>query len=178
MSYFLSQPLQCAHLYSQVLEDRSFHIIDYTTCILGYAEQIGRRAHEEEDGKPLPRLGIGNVLIPRELEDGFIRTTRQTNPDLFALRPGLDAALIYFNNITNSANQEVQSDITYHVTILDLMMAIWLVKTIRGSREYQIAAAYPSVNAFQRLLDSWGMTVERFFDYFEQVNFSTLPEYA
>ncbi|KAF8865685.1 hypothetical protein BDZ45DRAFT_736257 [Acephala macrosclerotiorum] len=139
---------------SQVLEDRSFHIVDSTAYILGYAEQLGRRAHEEEDGKPLPRLGMGTVLIPRELEDGFIRTTRQTNPDLFTLRPDLDAALIYFNNIENSAKQEVQSDIIYHITILDLMMAMWLVKTIRGSREYQVAAAYPSSlqDALRRIL--------------------------
>ncbi|CZR61863.1 uncharacterized protein PAC_11760 [Phialocephala subalpina] len=152
----------------QVLEDRFFHIVDSTALILGHAEQIGRRAHEEEEGKPLPRPGTAYVSIPRELEDGFIRTTRQTDPDLFTLRQGLDAAISYFNRTTKTASQEVLSDVAYHVAIIDIMMAAWLIRTIRGSKEYQVVASYPSVDVSQRLLDSWGMTTERFFDFCEQ----------
>lgn len=108
-------------------------------------------------------------MIPPELEDKFMRTTRQTNPDLFRMDCGLDAGIRYFNSITKAADHATQSDIIYHVAIIDLMMAIWLVKIVRGSREYHDTRSSPSNNAFMRQMDDWGMTIERFFDHFEEV---------
>jgi hypothetical protein len=165
---FILQLKAIANLCSQVLEDRSFLIVDSIASILGHAEQIGRSVDEEDGGNTTLGRGSQNVSIPRDLEEAFARITIQTSPDRFILDRGLDSAILYFKNLTKTANRTVESHITYHVAIIDIMMAAWLVKTIRGSREYQVAASSPSRDAFQRQLDCWGMTTERFFDHFEQ----------
>lgn len=152
-----------------MLEDRSLYVVDLTAYILGCAEQLGHQVHEDGGSRVRPGQGQGNVVIPPELEDKFMRTTRQTNPDLFKMDCGLDAGIRYFNSITKAADHATQSDIIYHVAIIDLMMAIWLVKIVRGSQEYHATRSSPSNNAFMRQMDDWGMTIERFFDHFEEV---------
>jgi len=123
---------------------------------------------EEDGGNTTPTRGPQNVSIPRELEEAFTKTTIQTAPDLFILDRGLDSAILYFKSLSKIVDRTAESHVTYHTAIIDIMMASWLVKTIRGSREYQVMASLPSRDTFYRQLDCWGMTIERFFDYFEQ----------
>lgn len=158
-----------ADFHSQVLEDRSLYIVDTTAYTLGCAEQLGRQVHDDGGGRIWPSQGQGNIVIPRELEDRFLRTTRQTNSRLFRMDCGLDAGVYYFNCITKAAGHATQSDVTYHVAIIDLMMAIWLLKIVRGSPEYHAIRSSPSNNAFMRQMEDWGMTIERFFGQFEEV---------
>lgn len=153
----------------QVLEDRSLYVVDLTADILSCAEQLGHQVHEDGGSRVRLSQGQGNVVIPPELEDKFMRTTRQTNPDQFKMDYGLDAGIRYFNSITRVADHATQSDIIYHVAIIGLMMALWLVKIVRGSREYHATRSLPSNNAFMRQMDDWGMTIERFFDHFEEI---------
>lgn len=111
------------------------------------------------------------VLVPQDLEDGFVKSTQQAYPDLSAitLGRGIDAAVFYFNKLTKTPDKTVSSDVKYLVTIIDIMMAIWMLQTVRGSRGYDIAARYPCTTAFERQMDYWGMTLQRFFDQFEKV---------
>lgn len=153
-----------------MLEDRSLYVVDLTTYILGCAEQLGHQVHEDGASRVRPGQAQGNVVIPPELEDKFMKTTQQTNPDLLKMDCALDAGIRYFNSITKAADHATQSDIIYHVAIIDLMMAIWLVKIVKGSREYRDTRRSPSNNAFMRQMDDWGMTIERFFDHFEEVS--------
>lgn len=152
-----------------MLEDRSLYVVDLTADILSCAEQLGHQVHEDGGSRVRLSQGQGNVVIPSELEDKFMRTSRQTNPDLFKMDYGLDAGIRYFNSITRVADHATQSDIIYHVAIIGLMMALWLVKIVRGSREYHTTRSLPSNNAFMRQMDDWGMTIERFFNHFEEV---------
>lgn len=146
--------------------------------VLACAEQLGRSVHGENIIELPSSWGTGNLAIPRELEDGFIRTTRQLNPNYFSVDGGIEGAVMHFNKITKSSSEVVSSDVTYHVAVIDLMMATWLAKTVRGSRDYEFIARYPSNTAFARQIDYWGMTIERFFDHFENVSSPYIFKYT
>jgi hypothetical protein len=134
--------------------------------------------HDENGANYSTGLSAGIIAIPRELESEFTKTTWQANLDFFTMDRGIDAAVIYFRKITMTSNEVISSDATYHVAIIHIMMAIWLVNTIRGSGGYHSAAKCPSSTAFARQLDDWGMTVERFFARFEAVSSSFIPAFV
>jgi hypothetical protein len=132
--------------------------------------------HDENGANYSTGLSAGIIAIPRELESEFTKIT-QANLDFFTMDRGIDAAVMYFRKITMTSNEVISSDATYHVAILHIMMAIWLVNTIIGSKEFQNAAKCPSSTAFARQLDDWGMTVERFVARFEAVSSSFIPTF-
>jgi hypothetical protein len=112
-----------------------------------------------------------SVVIPQELQDCFMTLTQEVYPDFstLSLSRGIDAALLYFNRVTKTTDQLVQSDIRYLIAIIDTMKTAWMLRTVKASQEFQIAARYRSANAFEQQMDQWGMTIERFFDKFEEV---------
>jgi hypothetical protein len=134
--------------------------------------------HEENGASYSAGLSSGPVAIPRELEAELMKTTRQSNAEFLTMDHGIDTAIVYFRKITMTTNQVSSSDSTYHIAIIHVMIAIWLVNTIKGSREYHDAAKCPSSTAFARQLDDWGMTVERFFARFEAVSSSFIPAFV
>jgi hypothetical protein len=134
--------------------------------------------HEENGANYPSGLSPGPIAIPRELEAELTKTTRQANLEFLTMDRGIDAAILHFRKITMTSNQVSSSDATYHIAIIHIMIAIWLVNTIKGSGEYYNAAKCPSSTAFARQLDNWGMTVERFFARFEAVSSSFIPAFV
>lgn len=160
--------------HSKILEDRFLLIVDSTDVVLNAAEQLGLQARGDEDRKdPLNPLNVttGSVIIPRELEAGFVALTQQVYPDLsiIPLDIGLDAAVLYFNRVTKTPEQLQQSEIRYLAAIIDIMKAAWVLQTVRGTQDYQIVAKYAPLDEFEEQMDRWGMTVEGFFDKFDEV---------
>lgn len=150
-------------------------MIDSTADILSCAENLGRSVHDENGANYYTGFSSGIITIPKELDSEFTKTTRQANPNFFTLDRGIDAAIMYLRKITMTSNEVISSDTTYHLAIIHVMMAIWLVNTIRDSEEYYRLAKCPSSTAFARQLDDWGMTVERFFARFELVSRHSFP---
>lgn len=160
------------------MADRSFYIQDTTALLHREAELLGQKVRDVEEGQEPSCLGKGLpplIVIPLELEHGFMRSTLQANPDLssLALDEGIDSAVSNFSRIIqaeHSTNQVEQPQTRYLSTIILILMALWILQTLRSSREYDIAAKLPSVTAFERQMDAWGMTIDRFIDMFEEVH--------
>jgi hypothetical protein len=138
---------------------------------LSAIEQLGQQIRGEEERYGLPIELSGSVAIPQELEDGFSMVAQGLFPDLLAipLDRGIDAAVFYFNRVTKTPDQLVQSEIKYLITIINIMMAIWLIRTVKAGQYYQNATRYWSPNTVEQLMNQWGMTIERFFNKFEEV---------
>ncbi|OCK76765.1 hypothetical protein K432DRAFT_396166 [Lepidopterella palustris CBS 459.81] len=170
--HLLSEPsIMNANWSSQILGDRFIQICDPTNAILGTLEQLGRQIRGEEERDYLPHELLGPVVIPRELEDGFYILAQEIFPDLSAipLDRGIDAAVYYFNRVTKTPDQPIQSEIKYLITIIDIMQATWLLRAVKAGRYYHNATRYCSPNPVEQQLDRWGMTIERFFNKFEEV---------
>lgn len=155
----------------KILDDRFLLIIDSTSAILSAVEQLGRQIRGDEGGNDLPKILPGSVTIPQELENGFITLTREVYPDLstIPLDLAVDAAVFYFNRITKTPDQLLQCEIRYLIAIINIMKAIWLLRTLKATHDYQIVLNYAPINPFEEQMDRWGMIVERFFDKFEEV---------
>jgi hypothetical protein len=156
---------------SQILGDRFIQICDPTNAILSELEQLGRQLRGEEELFDPPNEPPGPVSIPKELEEGFSTLAQEIFPNLSAipLDRGVDAAVYYFNQVTKTPNQLVQSEIKYLITVINIMEAAWLLQTVKAGQYYQNATRYCSSNPFEQQLDRWGMTIERFFNKFEEV---------
>ena len=156
------------------MEDRFIHVVDSTSAILSVVEQLGRliRGDKEDNGFPdkLPE----SVVIPQEFENIFTALTKQIYPDLstIPLDRGIDTAVLYFTAVIKTADQQVQSKIKYLIAVVNTMKATWMVRTVRASQGYQIAARCNSERAFEQQIDQWGMTIDRFLDQFEDVSSS------
>jgi hypothetical protein len=135
---------------------------------------LGRQIRGEEERYDLPIELSGSVAIPQELEDGFSIVAQGLFPDLSAipLDRGIDATVFYFNRVTKTPDQLVQSEIKYLITIINIMMAVWLIRTVKAGQYYLNATRYWSPNTVEQLMNQWGMTIERFFNKFEEVIFS------
>jgi hypothetical protein len=154
----------------KILEDRFLLIVDSTDAILNAAEQLGQQVRGDDGRKDhLPIVTTESVGIPPELEGSFIALTQQVYPDLsiIPLDVGLDAAVFYFNRVTKTPEQLQQSEIRYLVTIIDIMKAAWILRTVKATHDYQIIANYAPLDEFEEQIDRWGMTVERFFAKFD-----------
>jgi hypothetical protein len=138
---------------------------------LSALEQLGRQIRGEEERYDLPNEPPGPVAIPQELEDGFSVVAQGLFPDLSAipLDQGVDTAVFYFNKVTKTPDQLVQSEIKYLITIINITMAIWLIRTVKAGQYYQNATRYWSPHTVEQLMNRWGMTIERFFNKFEEV---------
>ena len=134
-------------------------------------EQLGRQIRGEEERDDLPNESPGPVVIPQELEDGLTALAQELFPDLSAipLDRGVDAAVFYFHRITKTPDQLVQSEIKYLIAIINVMKAAWLLRTVRAGQGYQNATRYCSPTPVEQQMDRWGMTIERFFNKFEEV---------
>jgi hypothetical protein len=93
------------------------------------------------------------------------------DPSSLTLDQSIDAAVSCFNRITETR----EMDNRYLSTIVYVMIASWMLQTARSGREYDAAARSPSKTAFERQVDDWGLTIDRFFDVFQDVchNFNT-----
>jgi hypothetical protein len=153
------------------LGDRFIQICDPTNAILSALEQLGPQIRGEEERDGLPNEPPGPVAIPQELEDGFYTLAQELFPNLSAipLDRGVDAAVFYFNRVTKTPDQLVQSEIKYLITIINIMKAAWLLRTVKAGQDYQNATRYCSPNPVEQQMDQWGMTIERFFNKFEEV---------
>jgi hypothetical protein len=132
--------------------------------------QLGRQTRGEEE-YDLPIESPGPMIIPQELEDGFSTLAREIFPNLLAipLEQGIDVVAFYFNRTTKTPDQLVQREIKYLINILNIMMATWLLRLVKAGQDYQNATRYRSPDPVVQQMDLWGMTVERFFDKFEEV---------
>lgn len=159
--------------YSEILGDRFIQIYDPTDRILSALGQLGRQTRGEEYDH-LPPDPPAPVVIPQELEDGFFTLAREIFPNLAAipLDQGVDVVAFYFNRTTKTPDQLVQREIKYLINILNIMMAIWLLRLVRAGQDYQNVTRYCSPDPVGQQMDLWGMTVERFFDKFEEVTCS------
>ena len=109
--------------------------------------------------------------MPLELEDRFSILAQELFPDLSAipLDRGVDAAVFYFSTVTKTLGELVQSETKYLITIITIMKAAWLLRTVKAGQDYKNATRYCSPNPVEQQMDRWGMTIERFFDKFEEV---------
>ncbi|KAH8649407.1 hypothetical protein BGZ60DRAFT_520732 [Tricladium varicosporioides] len=166
--YILQDTNKCR---SEILEDRSIQMIDSTTAIFSAIEQLGSRFRGEEGSEYHLNNLPGSVAIPQELQDCFMAVTQNMYPDFanFTLCQGIDAAFLYLNKVTKATGQLAEREITYLTAIIDIMNAAWILRTANASQEFQIAARYCPVSAFEQQMDKWGMTVERFFEKCEEV---------
>lgn len=163
---------------SRALGGRSLYIHDATESLHRDAEQLGRQVRDVEEGQEPSYSGIGLppfVMIPPELEDSFMKYTLHACSDLksLTLDGGIDSAVSHFTRIVqveHQSNQVKQAQTRYLSTIIAILMASWILQTLRPSREYEIAAKFPSVTPFERQMDAWGMTIDRFIDMFEEVS--------
>ncbi|KUJ21640.1 uncharacterized protein LY89DRAFT_767791 [Mollisia scopiformis] len=155
---------------AQVLRDRSFYITDSTAALLREAERLGQQFRGSEDGKEPAKQLSGFVVIPPELENAFMRFTQRTYPDLsvLTLDRGIDAAITYFNGITKREDKPTPNQAIYLGSIVDIMMASWILQAVRSTLEYETAAKAPSITAFERQMDACGLTIDRFFDVFDE----------
>jgi len=153
------------------LGDRFIQIYDPTNRILSALGQLGRQIRGEEEYDDLPIESPAPVAIPQELEDGFSTLARELFPNLSAipLDRGVDVVAFYFNRTTKTPDQLVQREIKYLINILNIMMATWLLRLVKAGQDYQNATWYCSPDPVWQQMDQWGMTVERFFDKFEEV---------
>jgi hypothetical protein len=158
---------------SEILGDRLIQIYDPTNAILSALGQLGRQIRgEEEYGYP-SNVPPGPVAIPQELEKGFSTFSQEIFPKSSAipLHQGVDAAVFYFIRAVKTPDQLVQSEIKYLITILNIMMAAWLLRTVKAGQDYQNATQYCSPNPVVQHMGRWGMTIERFFNKLEEVMF-------
>jgi len=157
-----------------ILDARVGLIFDSTAQILSAFELLGKQVRDEENGDLLPsrpRPGQRYIAIPPQLEDGFTVLTRNTYPDfaVIPLKQGLDAAVYCFSQVIQTPNTAVQREIRFLVAIIYIMKAAWILEMLRTTQEFQIAAYYRSASGLEQQMDRWGMTIERFFDQFEEV---------
>jgi hypothetical protein len=153
------------------LGDLFIQICDPTNAILSALEQFRRRIRGEEKHDDISTEPQGLVAIPQELEDGFSTLAQEQFPDLSAipLDRGVDTTVFYFNRVTKTLDQLVQTNVKYLITIIDIMYAAWLLQTVKAGQDYQNATRYCSPNPVEQQMNQWGMTIERFFNKFEEV---------
>jgi len=156
---------------SQILGDRFIQIYDPTNAILSALEQFRRRIRGKGDRDDLPHEPSGLVPVPLELEDRFSILAQELFPDLSAipLDRGVDAAVFYFSTVTKTLGELVKSETKYLITIITIMKAAWLLRTVKAGQDYKNATRYCSPNPVEQQMDRWGMTIERFFNKFEEV---------
>lgn len=160
--------MEYTNCHSHILEHHFIQIYDPVNAILNELEQLGYRIR-----------GVGEVSyespahvdIPFELENCFASFIQGLFPDLSVIptAQGIDAAVFYFIGTTKILNHSEQREIAYHVAILNIMMAIWLVRTILAGQDYQFATHKYTRSHIEQQLERWGMTIERFFSEFEEV---------
>jgi len=160
----------------KIPEDRFLLIVDSTNAILSAAEQLGQQIRGDDEDRDIYNFLPGLMAIPQELEDGFKTLATKLYPDLstISLHLGIDTAVYHFNKLTKTPDRQQQSEIRYLVAIINIMKAAWILRIVRTSHDYQIVANYAPLDAFEEQMDRWGLTVQRFFDKFENV-ISHLP---
>lgn len=154
-----------------ILKDGFNQVYDCTLPMVGAAEELGRYIHGEDGGAVLAIAGLGSVATPPELESSFATLTTRTHPDLLALPlvRGVDAVVYHFTKLSKSLPNPGQSQIRYLLAIITIMKAAWILQTVKNGQEYETATRYRTIDDFERQIDRWGMTIERFFDRFEEV---------
>lgn len=140
--------------------------------ILSHAESFGQFHHGTPDLTYLSSRPV-IVVLRKELDDGFLRYIHKSHPELFVPELALDAAILYWKNLTNATRITLHNETTYLSTVVEVLLAVWLVRSVRSSQEFQASARFQSKNSFAGIMDFWGMTVERFMDLLENVRHST-----
>jgi len=164
-----------ANCNSEILGDRLIQIYDPTNAILSALGQLGRQIRGEEEHNYeysyLSNVPPGPVVIPQELENGFSTHSHEIFPKLSAipLHQGVDATVFYFIRAVKIPDQLVQREVKYIITILNIMMAAWLLRKVKAGQDYQSATQYCSPNPVVQQMGRWGMTIERFFNKLEEV---------
>jgi hypothetical protein len=152
---------------SRELRDRSFYIHDSTAELLTEAEQLGPSFNDGKNSEALAEQATPLIVIPKELQSGFAGFAQKAYPDpsSLTLDRSIDAAVSCFNGITQKREMENR----YLNTIVNVMIASWMLQAARSGKEYDAAARFPSKTAFDRQMDDWGLTIDRFFDVFQDV---------
>jgi hypothetical protein len=143
-------------------------------------EKLGQQNHRWVECHDLPEEPPGPIAIPHELEDGFSEYAQGLFPNLSAipLDRGVDAAAFFFHRVTKTTDQLVQSGIKYLIAIINIMMAVWLIRMVKTGEYYRNATRYSSPNTVEQLMNRSGMTIERFFNKFEEVISSSIKSHS
>ncbi len=149
-------------------------IHDPSNTILSALEQLGReiRGGDDADYQSTPDEQTASVSIPEELVGGLkvISQSLFSDSQTIPLDHGVSAAVSFFTRVTKVPTQPGKSDVRYLDAVLNLMKTLWLLGDVKAGCVYQIAAQYYLPNPLEQQLIQWGMTLERFFLKFEEVN--------
>jgi hypothetical protein len=112
------------------------------------------------------------IVIPKDVKQSLIARARQRYPDLvkMPLREGVESAIYFMIRATlipeDSKEQEGRS---YALRVLNLMKAIWLMRTAKCCEQYKECLSYEPDDKIERQLIKWGMNDERYIEKIEQV---------
>lgn len=156
------------------MEDRLVQIHDPSNAILSALEQLGREVRGGDDAayQYAPYGQTASVSIPEELVDNLnvISQSLLSDSPTIPLDRGVSAAVSFFTRVTKVPMQPRNSGVMYLDAILSLMKTLWLLGDVKARCVYQITAQYYLPSPLEQQLTQWGMTLDRFFLKFEEVN--------